>query len=322
MFVSRAIATSTASWLPRKTHQVWSQRGSRQTRRCHVSTKQRQIEEKPRAGMRYHPEDIQFPAYEGHCAQVSIINGAITQILSRLLVHPAPSSASHKYMRLASYSFLVESQHRSQKVLFDLAFMKDLFNRMPPSLKAVLSGDVDVVDPVMTIKDVIDVPDTLLSNGYDLSTINSIIWSHSHIDHVGDPAVFPTTTDLVVGPGFKTACTPGYPTNPNATVLDSAFRGRAVKELEFDQGGSSVKNIGGFRAIDFWKDGSFWVLECPGHTNHHLGALSVLLFCCHYTRLACFVMQHSRIRGRTNVTLSCRTTPNSWVFMGADCCRK
>lgn len=281
MFVLRATATSMASWLPTKAPQIWSQRGCKQAGRYHFSTVQRQIEEVPIAGSRYHPLDIQFPAYEGHCARVSIINGAITQMLSSLLVHPAPSSASRKYMRLASYSFLVESRHRSQKVLFDLAFMKDLFNRMPPSLKAVLSGDANVVDPVMKIKDVFDVPDTLLSNGYDLSSINSIIWSHSHIDHVGDPAVFPSTTDLVVGPGFKTACTPGYPTNPNATVLDSAFRGRAVRELEFDQGGSSVKDIGGFRALDFWKDGSFWVLECPGHTNHHLGALSVSLFSCY-----------------------------------------
>lgn len=194
-------------------------------------------------------------------------------------------------MRLASYSFLVESHHRSQKVLFDLAFMKDLFTRMPPSLKAMLGGDADVVDPVMKIENICDVPDTLQAYGYDLSAVNSVIWSHAHIDHVGDPSVFPSTTELVVGPGFKSTCMPGYPINPEATVLDSAFRGRSVKELDFDEDNPNVVNIGGFRAVDFWRDGSFWVLECPGHTGHHLGAL-------------------------------CRTTPNSWVFMGADCSRK
>lgn len=212
-------------------------------------------------------------------------------MLSNLLVHPAPSSAAQKYMRLASYSFLVESDHRSQKVLFDLAFMKDMYTRMPPSLKAMLAGGTHLADPVMKIEELRDVPDTLQAHGQDLVGINSIIWSHAHIDHVGDPSVFPCSTELVVGPGFKSAHMPGYPINPDATVLDSAFRGRCVNELRFDENSSGVANIGGFRAVDFWGDGSFWILECPGHTGHHLGAL-------------------------------CRTTPDSWVFMGADCCRK
>lgn len=292
MSILRTVRPSAATRWSRNTHKVWLQGGFKQAGRCHFSQVRKQNEgEAQTTGARYQPEDIQLPAYEGHCARVSIINGATTQMLSSMLVHPAPSSASHKYMRLASYSFLVESHHRSQKVLFDLAFMKDLFTRMPPSLKAMLSGDENVVNPVMEIKDICDVPGTLQAYGYDLSAVNSIIWSHSHIDHVGDPSVFPFTTDLVVGPGFKSACMPGYPTNPDATVLDSAFRGRFVKELDFDKRGSNVANIGGFRAVDFWRDGSFWVLECPGHTGHHLGAL-------------------------------CRTTPNSWVFMGADCSRK
>ncbi|KAL1861553.1 hypothetical protein Daus18300_008816 [Diaporthe australafricana] len=207
-----------------------------------------------------------------------------------MLVHDAPTSTAQKYMRLASYSFLVESRHRSQKILFDLAFMKDLFTRMPPALKAMLAGDTDVVDPVMKIQDLCDIPDKLRAHGQDLAGINNIIWSHAHIDHVGDPSVFPSSTELVVGPGFKSAHMPGYPTDPHGTVLDSAFAGRSVRELDFVRDSPAIASIGGLRAFDFWGDGSFWVLECPGHTGHHLGAL-------------------------------CRTTPNSWVFMGADCCR-
>jgi hypothetical protein len=292
MSLTRIIRPSAAIQGLWNSHRVRLQGGSKQAARCQFSQVRKEDEgEAQNTGARYQPEHIQLPAYEGHCARVSIINGATTQMLSSMLVHPAPNSASHKYMQLASYSFLVESHHRSQKVLFDLAFMKDLFKRMPPSLKAMLRGDESVIDPVMKIEDICDVPDTLQAHGYDLSEINSIIWSHSHIDHVGDPSVFPFSTDLVVGPGFKSACMPGYPTNPGATILDSAFRGRSVKELDFDQHGLKVANIGGFRAVDFWRDSSFWVLECPGHTGHHLGAL-------------------------------CRTTPDSWVFMGADCSRK
>lgn len=288
----RTLCALGSTQCPRKSLTSWLQNNLKVAGQNHFSHARRQNKaEATNAVSRYRPGDIQFPTYKGHCAKVSVINGATTQMLSSMLVHPPPSSAAHKYMRLASYSFLVESHHRSQKILFDLAFMKDLFNRMPPSLKAMLAGGTDVVDPVMKIESLCDVPDTLREHGQDLSGINNIIWSHAHIDHVGDPSVFPSSTDLVVGPGFKSAHMPGYPVNPDATVLDSAFRGRSVKELEFEQYSSYMANIGGFRAVDFWRDGSFWVLECPGHTGHHLGAL-------------------------------CRTTPDSWVLMGADCCRK
>lgn len=292
MSVFRTVSASANTLYLMKPRTLWPQNNLKVAGQHHYSQVRRQNEpEAANRGARYRPEDIQFPAYKGHCAKVSVINGATTQMLSRLLVHPAPSSAANKYMRLASYSFLVESYHRSQKVLFDLAFMKDLFARMPPSLKAMLTGGTDVVDPVMKLERLCDVPDTLQAHGQDLSGINSIIWSHAHIDHVGDPSVFPCSTDLVVGPGFKSAYMPGYPINPDATVLDSAFHGRSVNEIDFGKYGSAFTNIGGFRAMDFWRDGSFWLLECPGHTGHHLGAL-------------------------------CRTTPDSWVFMGADCCRK
>lgn len=204
-------------------------------------------------------------------------------MLSKLLVDPVPEQ---KYMRLADYSFLVESIHRRKKVLFDLAIMKNMLTRMPPGMKAMLLGD-GKGDPAVLMDHVCDVPDTLQAHGVDLGAINSIIWSHSHLDHVGDPSVFPSSTDLVVGPGFKDTCMPGYPTNPNGTVLDSAFEGRRVEEATFS--GPGTATIGGFRAVDFFKDGSFWLLECPGHTGHHMGAL-------------------------------CRTTEHSWALLGADCC--
>lgn len=292
MSALRTVWASASTQYLRKTRTVWLPNNLKVAGQYHFSRVRRPNEsDAVNRVARYRPEDIQFTTYKGHCAKVWVINGATTQILSSMLVHPAPSSAANKYMRLASYSFLVESHHRSQKVLFDLAFMKDLFTRMPPALKPMLAGGTDVVDPVMKIERLCDVPDTLQAHAQDLSGINSIIWSHAHIDHVGDPSVFPFSTDLVVGPGFKTAYMPGYPVNPDATVLDSAFYGRSVKEVEFGKYGSDVASIGGFRAVDFWRDGSFWVLECPGHTGHHLGAL-------------------------------CRTTPDTWVFMGADCFRK
>lgn len=48
--------------------------------------------------------------------------------------------------------------------------------------------------------------------------------SHWHWDHLGDPSTFPGSTELVVGPGFKEAFFPGYPSKEDAPVRESDFR--------------------------------------------------------------------------------------------------
>jgi ribonuclease BN (tRNA processing enzyme) len=45
-----------------------------------------------------------------------------------------------------------------------------------------------------------DVADQLREEGVSLESIDAIIWSHHHFDHVGDPSVFPLSTALIVGP--------------------------------------------------------------------------------------------------------------------------
>ena len=230
------------------------------------------------------PDDIDFPPFQGYCVKVSVINGAKSHMRAELLVHPAQDYK--KYLNLAGYSFLIESPHCKQKVLFDLAFMKDLDVRMPPSVKALFASGDEEEEEAVGIDEFQDVPDTLKAHNMELSAINAVIWSHEHIDHVGDMSVFPPSTELVVGPGFKARCMPGYPQNPTSSLLDSAFHGRRIREVDF---ATTTTVIGGFRAVDFFADGSFWLLEAPGHSQHHLCAL-------------------------------CRTTDASWIFLGGDAC--
>lgn len=124
--------------------------------------------------------------------------------------------------------------------------------------------------------------------GIRSSNIEAIVWSHSHFDHAGDPSRFPPSTQLIVGPGMKTSSWPGYPSNPDGTVLDSDAVGRMVREINFS--GTGLR-IGGFDAFDYFYDGSFYLLDAPGHAPGHMCALA-------------------------------RTTadPPSFVFMGADAC--
>lgn len=63
-------------------------------------------------------------------------------------------------------------------------------------------------------------------------------------------------------------------------------RGREVREIDFT---ATSLRIGDFSAFDFFGDGSFYLLDCPGHAIGHMCGLA-------------------------------RTTTTTFVFMGADIC--
>lgn len=111
--------------------------------------------------------------------------------------------------------------------------------------------------------------------------------SHHHWDHTGDPSTFPPSTELIVGPGFKDALMPGFPTDPNSSIAESAYKGRTLREISFQDSGLK---IGRCSALDFFGDGSFYLLDTPGHAIGHMCGL-------------------------------CRTSanPDSFMFLGGDC---
>lgn len=117
----------------------------------------------------------------------------------------------------------------------------------------------------------LDVADQLLEHGITLRSIDSIVISHWHFDHVGDPSRFPESTRLLVGPGFKSHFVPGYPLNEASPIPDAAFKCRVVHEIDFM---SSKLRIAGLEAIDHFGDGSLYLLSTPGHAIGHISALA------------------------------------------------
>ncbi len=82
---------------------------------------------------------------------------------------------------------------------------------------------------------------------------------------------------------------PAYPTNPDAPILETDYEGRNVREISF---ASTKLILGRFPAVDFFRDGSFYLLDSPGHAIGHMCAL-------------------------------CRTTAGpdpTFIFLGADSC--
>ncbi|KAF7547021.1 hypothetical protein G7046_g9138 [Stylonectria norvegica] len=131
-----------------------------------------------------------------------------------------------------------------------------------------------------------DVDEILVESGIPLESVDSMIWSHWHFDHHGAPDKFPNKVEIVVGPGFKDLFLPGFPTRPDSILPDIYFKGRHVRELSFEQ---SDLTVGSFPAIDYFGDGSFYLLDSPGHAIGHMCALA-------------------------------RTTTSTFVFLGGDIC--
>ncbi|RDH22963.1 hypothetical protein M747DRAFT_276298 [Aspergillus niger ATCC 13496] len=191
-----------------------------------------------------------------------------------------PVQPGHETLNLTDVAFLIEHEESNQKVMFDLGTRKDYWN-LPPAVRqpfdqAMKSARVDK-----------DVTEILCEKGIELRDIGSVIWSHYHWDHIGNVALFPISTSLVVGPGFKSHphLMPGFPDDAESPVSADAFVGRDVVEPDFADG----LTIGGFRAQDFFGDGSFYLLDTPGHCVGHLCGLA-------------------------------RTTADTFVFLGGDIC--
>jgi hypothetical protein len=78
-----------------------------------------------------------------------------------------------------------------------------------------------------------------------------------------------------VGPGYKQEFLPGWPKDAEETETTSdLYEGREMIELDFSETDSKVCTIGGFKAYDYFSDGSFYILSTPGHTVGHLSALA------------------------------------------------
>lgn len=73
-----------------------------------------------------------------------------------------------------------------------------------------------------------------------------------------------------MGPGFTEKWWPGFPTKPDAPVREEDMVGRKVREIGFD----SELKAGPFPAHDFFGDGSFYLLDTPGHWTGHIAGLA------------------------------------------------
>ncbi|KAJ6257339.1 Cytochrome P450 monooxygenase andK [Drechslerella dactyloides] len=183
-----------------------------------------------------------------------------------------PAIKGHDGLTAGAFAFLITHKDPDsgleRNVLFDLGPPKNWKTDLPEPFARLVSGWEDNGCIISIEKYVSEV---LVENGVQLEDIESLIWSHAHWDHTGRPSLFPPSVKLIVGPGILEAFGPGYPENQAAPFTSSELAGRPVTELSF---APSQITIGGLKAIDFFADGSFYLLDAPGHAVGHINALA------------------------------------------------
>ncbi|KAI1758780.1 beta-lactamase-like protein [Hypoxylon sp. FL1150] len=177
-----------------------------------------------------------------------------------------PKIPGHDYLAAPIYTFLIQHPTLNRTILFDLGIRKDWWNWPAKFVEGIKSTGV-TLDVPKDVREILDEHDV------DTNSIEAVVWSHMHLDHTGDPSTFEPSTALVVGPGCKKEMFPGYPANPDASrfVLEKDYAGRDVRELDF---GRSGLRIGKFPAVDYFGDGSFFLLDSPGHCIGHVCGLA------------------------------------------------
>ncbi|KAI1880418.1 hypothetical protein JX265_002039 [Neoarthrinium moseri] len=200
-------------------------------------------------------------------------------ILERFMAPPVPGLETFKTS--PSHSFLLEHP-LGRKLVFDLGIRKD-YQNYSPKIAAYIPTTKYNIEATKNVVEILE------EGGIEPKDVEAVIWSHWHWDHIGDPSTFPPTTDLIVGPGFKDAMLPGAPANPDSPIQESDYANRNLHEIKFE-GEQSLK-IGRFPAYDYFGDGSFYLLDSPGHAVGHLCGLA-----------------------RTT------TSPDTFVLLGGDVC--
>lgn len=97
--------------------------------------------------------------------------------------------------------------------------------------------------------------------------------SHLHWDHTGDPTPF-TNAEFVLGSGSKAALRDTYPSDPNSSVM-ALPENMKTNFIDFAEPTAQDKTtpFGPYeRAVDYYGDGSLYLVDSPGHTPGHMAA--------------------------------------------------
>ncbi|KAF1809226.1 Metallo-hydrolase/oxidoreductase [Eremomyces bilateralis CBS 781.70] len=181
-------------------------------------------------------------------------------------------SAPDDIRRVPSMSWLIEHQVTKRKVVFDLGIRRDIEN-YPPTVYERLQTVVKTEVPQ-------DVFESLNKLHIDpQNDVDTVIISHLHYDHVGDPSKFGPNVTFLLGPGAEELILgpKTYPTDPESNYDSNLIpQGNKLSFLPVPSTDTSGfwEPLGPFpQTHDFFGDKSLFIINAPGHCIGHLNAL-------------------------------------------------
>lgn len=194
---------------------------------------------------------------QAYC-NVSALEAGHIELALEMFINPATPGSIYIPPSLA---FLIQHSKSRKNFVFDLGIRRDWEN-YPPSVVQRIKTTFPVNVPQ-------DVVESLKKGGLSPSEISTVCLSHCHFDHVGDTRPFVDST-FIVGAASSTLFKPGFPTDPNAGFASDLLPAGRTEFLSVE----AWEPLGPFpRALDFYGDGSLYIIDSPGHLPGHINAL-------------------------------------------------
>ena len=148
--------------------------------------------------------------------------------------------------------------HPKGLVVFDTGNNVAISGGVENCKKYWAAGNCDFLKPSQTRADVID--EQLKKLGYSADKVKVVITSHTHLDHVGNIAMFPNAIHVLQKKELYQGWWPEKfqgRNSPGTFVMDDLAKAREFNYLELDGD------------YDLFGDGSIQILSTPGHTLGH-----------------------------------------------------
>ncbi|KAF2119453.1 beta-lactamase-like protein [Lophiotrema nucula] len=232
------------------------------------------------------------PAQDQTYVTISALEAGHLTLPEKLFVTDADPD---KRATVPSLAFLIQhpTSTVTQKLVFDLGLKRNFSGYRDAQQHHISQRQPTVVSP--------DAAESLRKGGLPPEDVDTVILSHVHWDHVGTPSDF-SKAEFVVGSGtLHLLANGGGPLYPAEIFNPDELPKSRTKELpparEEDgpkafaqQTNHAWQPLASFPAvIDFYGDGSLYIVDAPGHLYGHVNLLA-------------------------------RTGPKKWVYLGGDCC--
>lgn len=173
--------------------------------------------------------------------------------------------ASHGVREFPSGVFLYDGAD-GRRVLFDTGYATGEWHTgwRGAVYRRLLPPSVDDAD---------DVAARLRADGIDPASVSHVVLSHLHPDHVGGVRRFPHATFVLSAGHERTLSAPRLRTGVLPGLFPEWFPGAGRSVLDVDAFSTVEIHGVALRAHDLFGDGSYLVVELPGHADGHLGAL-------------------------------------------------